>query len=338
MASGCKDGTVTGDFLDELPNFHIDTFSELEEHSGRFSEVSESDVEKFIEEEENVNTKKETFQDLKLVKKFLVEERQEIREIEKIPPTELDSYLSQFVLAARKKTGKYYEPSSLRGILASVERHLSRSSYSKTIFIDTDFRKTRDALKAKQKQLKRHGLGNRPKATTALTDDEIEILFEKKLLGLSSPQALLNTVWLNNMIHFGLCGCKKELRCGDTVLKTDSDVDEYLEYFERQTKTRTGEDPRNQRPIKPRMYANNDAISIDRDSVHVYKMYKEKRPSSMLEPDSSFYLSVNYFKTETHASLEGKNWFKAQPMGVNNKLNTTKGHKNLQSVNNYSSL
>ena len=40
----------------------------------------------------------------------------------------------------------------------------------------------------------------------------------------------------------------------------------------------------------------------------------------MLEPGSSFYLSVNCFKTETHASVEGKNWFKAQPMGVN-KLN-----------------
>ena len=38
MASRCEDGTVTGDFLDELPNFHIDTFSELEEHSGRFAE------------------------------------------------------------------------------------------------------------------------------------------------------------------------------------------------------------------------------------------------------------------------------------------------------------
>ena len=100
-------------------------------------------------------------------------------------------------------------------------------------------KKTRDALKVKQKQLKRHGLGNRPKATTALTDDEIEILFDKKLLGLSSPQALLNTVWLNNMIHFGLRGCKeqKELRWGDIVLKTDSDGKEYLEYFERQTKT-----------------------------------------------------------------------------------------------------
>ena len=68
------------------------------------------------------------------------------------------------------------------------------------------------------------------------------------------------------------------------------------------------------------MYANDDAISIDRDPVHVYKMYKEKRPPSMLEPDSSFHLSVNYFKTETQASVEGKNWFKAEPTRVN-KLN-----------------
>ena len=91
---------------------------------------------------------------------------------------------------------------------------------------------------------------------------------------------------------------------------------------------------------------------------------------------SSFYLSVNYFKTETHSSVEGKNWFKAQPMGVNKLNNIMKdmtqaagisgktnhsgrktlvqklqdsgvppnqiiqitGHKNVQSVNNYSSL
>lgn len=111
------------------------------------------------------------------------------------------------------------------------------------------------------------------------------------------------------MIRVGLRRCKeqKELRWGDVFLKTDSDDKEYLEYFGRQTKTRTGQDSRNQRAIKPRMHANNDAISVDRDPVHVYKMYKEKRPPYMLEPDSSFYLSVNYFKTETHASLGGNN-------------------------------
>ena len=66
MASRCEDGTVTGDFVDELPNFHIDTFSDLEEHSGRFAEVSESDVEKFIEGEDNANTKKKDLLRLKI--------------------------------------------------------------------------------------------------------------------------------------------------------------------------------------------------------------------------------------------------------------------------------
>ena len=88
----------------------------------------------------------------------------------------------------------------------------------------------------------------------------------------------------------------------------------------RNKKNSAEENSRNQRPIKARMSANNDAISVDRDPVHVYKIYKDKQPPSMPEPDSSFYLSVNYFKAETHASVEGKNWFKAQPMGVN-KLN-----------------
>ena len=94
--------------------------------------------------------------------------------------------------------------------------------------------------------------------------------------------ALLNTVGLNNMIHFGLRGCKeqKELRWVDTVLKTKSDGKEYLEYFERPKKTRTGEDPGNQRPIKPRMYANNDVISIERIVIQCTfarcTMYKEK--------------------------------------------------------------
>ena len=55
MASRCEDVTVTGDVLDELPNFHIDTFSEPEEHSGRFAE-------NLIEGEENANT--ETNKDL----------------------------------------------------------------------------------------------------------------------------------------------------------------------------------------------------------------------------------------------------------------------------------
>ena len=97
----------------------------------------------------------------------------------------------------------------------------------------------------------------------------------------------------------------------------------------------------------------------------------------MLKPDSLFYLAVNYFKTESKLKSEGSKWFKSQPLYVNQLNSLMKemsetaeifvktinhsrrktlvqkpqdndvspsqivqitGHKNLQSINNYSSL
>ena len=132
----CENGTVTGDFFDELPNFHFDTFPSLKNIQEDLPK-SRKGMLKNSFRGKKMQTLTRNCYDLKLVKTFLVGERHEIREIEKIPPTELDGYLSQFVLAARTKTGKDYEPSSLRRFLASVERHLSRSGYGKTIFKDS---------------------------------------------------------------------------------------------------------------------------------------------------------------------------------------------------------
>ena len=316
---------VEMEFSNEVPNFDLNFFDEEqnERTDRRFVPVTDSEVDKLIETEENANTKRKTLCDINFVKQFLTEHG-ESRSIEEIPEVELNNYLSKFIFAARTKKGEEYEPSSLRGILSSVERHLRRAGYGKSIIKENDFQKTRDALKVKQKELKRQGKGNKPKATTALSDEEIDILYGKTLLGLSSPQALVNTVWLDNMLHFGLRGCKeqRELRWGDVALKSDSEGKQYLEYFvERQSKTRTGENPRNQRQVKPRMYEHKAAVSAERDPVQVYKAYKDKRPENMLQPDSPFYLAPNYFKTEGQLKSEGSKWFKSQPMGVN-KLNS----------------
>ena len=66
---------------------------------------------------------------------------------------------------------------------------------------DDAFRLTCDALKAKQKSLKKQGRGNRPNKTDAITDEEINILYEKKILGNETPESLLNTLWFNNSQH-----------------------------------------------------------------------------------------------------------------------------------------
>ena len=87
-------------------------------------------------------------------------------------------------------------------------------------------------MKAKQRQLKRQGRGNRPHATSALSDEEIDVLYSKKLLGTSTPQSLHNTVWINNMVHFGLRGGAEQraLCWGDITLKAEVGGQEYLEY------------------------------------------------------------------------------------------------------------
>jgi len=55
---------------------------------------------------------------------------------------------------------------------------------------EQDLRKTRETLVAKQKELKKAGKGSNSKAAGALSDDEVDILYSKKLLGLSSPEPL----------------------------------------------------------------------------------------------------------------------------------------------------
>ena len=348
----------------------------------RFVNITDDDVEMFIEGEENENTRKKTRQDISLIVSFIASERQtnESFEIEQLSPEELDGHLSKFLLAVRKKNGDEFEPTTLRGFLSSVERYLKKRRYRESILTGQHFATTRDTLKSKQKELKRKGKGNKPREASCLTQQEIDTLYEKGAMGLNSPQALVNSIWFNNCMHFGLRGGKeqRDLKWGDITLKTDSRGKEYLEYStERQTKTRPGDNPANTRSVKPRMYENLD-VPPERNPVYLYKFFKAKRPENTLNVDSPFYLSVNHTSTSKYSFSETK-WFKPQPMGVN-KLNSlmkdcaetakvgldkrianhsarktlvqtlqdknvpptqiiqVTGHKNLQSVNNYSTL
>ena len=255
-------------------------------------------------------------------------------------------------------------------MIASFERYLKKKNYGYNIMKDAEFEKTRVALKSKQKDLKKKGKGSKPNASVPLTEDQVKLLYDKELLGKSTPDALLNTVWFNNTVHFGLRGCKehRDMCWGDVQLRQSTNGEEFLEYSERQTKTRSGENPRDTRKIKPKMFS---VPESERDPVAVYKVYAEKRPSEMNDNNAPFYLAVNNCKNPDSS----KPWFKKSAVGVN-KLNSLmktmsekaglgpnvknhsgrktmiqtltnndiqatdiiqlSGHKNLQSVTNYS--
>ena len=171
--------------------------------------MTDSEADNLIETEEFANTKRKTLYDLNFVKQFLTEHG-EGRSIEEIPAVELKNYLSKFIFAARTKKAKSTNLLHLKEFCRVLSATYVVPVMGNLLSKITIFKRHEIPLKAKQKELKRQGKDNKPKATTALGVEEIEIFYGKKLLGLSSPQALVNTVWLNNMLHFGLRGCKEQ--------------------------------------------------------------------------------------------------------------------------------
>ena len=73
--------------------------------ASRFADLDVS-VDEFIEQQENENTKRKTEQNLSLLNQFL-SSKNEKRSIEDIPSTELNLYLSEFIIKVRiNKTKK----------------------------------------------------------------------------------------------------------------------------------------------------------------------------------------------------------------------------------------
>ena len=77
---------------------------------------------------------------------------------------------------------------------------------------------------------------------------------------------------------------------GDVQLRQSTNGEEFLEYSERQTKTRTGENPRDVRQIKPKMFS---VPGSEKDPFAAYKLYAKKGPTEMNDSDAPFYLAVN---------------------------------------------
>ena len=118
--------------------------------------------------------------------------KDEDRKTEDIWAAELNGHISEFIISVRTKDGNEHKPTSLRSLMASFERQLKKKGYSASIINNLVFEKTRNVLQSKQKQLKKQRKGNKPKASVALTSEEIElkILYEKGLLSMCSPEAL----------------------------------------------------------------------------------------------------------------------------------------------------
>ena len=180
-----------------------------EGESLRFPALQKS-VNQFIEEQKNKQTLPKTRQDVSwlAVRVSEIQTRKSAWNIEEIQPEELNDFLSEFIVTVKRKDGGDYEPSSLRGLIASFNRQLKNVKYSKSIVEDQEVWANKESAGCSlQTPKKKEGRSNRPFAAEAISDDEVSVLYESNILGISSTEALINTVWLMNSIHFGLRGC-----------------------------------------------------------------------------------------------------------------------------------
>jgi hypothetical protein len=97
---------------------------------------------------------------------------------------------------------------------------------------------------------------------------QIQVYIKKLFLISANPEALINTVWLYNSLHFGMKSRQEHLDMlfVDLELKATSDGLQYFEFTERETKTRKGQGAA--RSFAPKMLAQPGTYSIIMFEIH----------------------------------------------------------------------
>ena len=130
----------------------------------------------------------------------------------------------------------------MKAIRAGLDRYLNKENTNFSIITDRDFKPANEALNAHLVELAREGKISSTKHKPALIPQDVEILYEKKQLGLETPESLLQTAWFNIMLHFGKRGREnmREMTAEDIQVHKSSSGLEYITLVERATKNHQG--------------------------------------------------------------------------------------------------
>ena len=125
-------------------------------------------------------------------------------------------------------------------------------------------------------------------------------------IGVQNPRSLLHLVWWNNVTHLGMRGVKEQHDC---QLSDFTVTEQYIEYKERQTKNRQGDEPTATK--RARKY-NNKIWRTDGGELDPHRAFIEyvgHRPKGDNVPGSLFLSPVHNPKSNV--------WYKTVPIGIN---------------------
>ena len=264
-----------------------------------------SSLKNYVLSKRNKNTVQKTDQNFKRFEEYMENMKNEHRPIIKIPVETMDNYIGGFMLSVKKRDGGFYEPDSLTAFHRSIARKLKEIDYPHDVIVDAVFSTSRQVLAARRRELKQMGLGNKPNRASSLSVDEENILWESGALSCENPTSLMRALWflLTKMLGFRGSHESRQLKWGDLVMVGDG---AYIEFNERETKTRMGQDG-SSRQFKPKLFPNKAKPS--QCPVKLYQVYASKRPESRMDRGDPFYLTPN------HMWQTAGMWFKTQPIG-----------------------
>ncbi|XP_031567055.1 glutamine-rich protein 1-like [Actinia tenebrosa] len=300
---------------DESEFYYLDEISdtELAQQATYFESnlLNDGEIQKYIRAQQKTSTINKTKYDMNVLKRFLQECGEE-REIENIPPTQLDSLLSNFYIKAKKKDNTLYEPDTMSSFSRSIQRYLDDKNAKVNILKDEEFKLSRQALMSRRRELRKEGKGNKPNATVPLTSKDIDAIFNENEFGVHDTEILSRTMWFLLTLHFGHRARHeaRQLKFGDVLLKKDEiNGEKYVEWFqERETKTRHGDENEHQRAFRPRAYESGDK----KCPVVCYKQFVYRSPEEAKSPESPFFLAINHRRMPNDQV-----WFLNRPMGKN---------------------
>jgi hypothetical protein len=232
-------------------------------------------------------------------------------------PQTMEKWLKLFVAEAMfNKNGEPYPPDTIYSILTGILRYMRQAAPRCTVpnFVDRknpDFVELHSVTDHIYCQLRFKGIGAAKKATEVLTKGEENTLWERGVLGVHTPQALLNATFFLNGKNLALRGGNEHHELKFSQFQRLQNPDRYV-YTENGSKNRSGgiadfQVPNNVVTIQMNMH------NPERCHVRILDAYISRVPESARQSDA-FYLQC---MSSADCGIPGAPWYKPQRIGIN---------------------
>ncbi|KAK3107197.1 hypothetical protein FSP39_009112 [Pinctada imbricata] len=213
------------------------------EHRRFAVSVSESDIQQLISSQTNPNTCKNTKWSTDTFNKWR-ESRKNVPYLKEMNADSLSYWLQRFVLEVRKLDGSEYPPRTLYYIVCGLLRHLRDENIHNMNFLDENdhrFAVFRKVLDARMKELLSKGLGTKVRQADPISPKDEEKIWDERVFGSHSSQALQYTVFFYNCKVFGLRAFDehRNLECAQFEIGQDGHG-QFIRFTGRSSKTFKG--------------------------------------------------------------------------------------------------